>query len=239
MGGESVDHARMNTTLENRLHAMATTVRSALRGSADTLVSNETFQRRTIVVGDAEVDRAQSEIHSEVRQLLESGALSSEEIRIALAALTIALHLERIGDAAVNVATLGSDAARVPIPPDTMVIDRLHQMGLAAGAMLERAMDALSARDSGAVAGLSDTDDVVDDLDREIFRAVVGLGGDRRWREWGLRMEQISRQFAQAADHAVDIARQVAYLDAEAGRAPAEAETSTGTSAAGPGRASR
>lgn len=226
--------------INDTLHSMARAVRDALRGSADALISNETLLRRNILLGDDQIDAAQCTIHRAAIGLLGGGRLLREETRAVLAALTVSLHLERIGDAAATVATLGGDASRLPTPLDTAVVQHLHDMGVAAASMVEQAVEGFAAGDAGAGDRLEAADDVVDQTDRLVFRLVVDLGSDRRYREWGLRMEQISRQFERAADHAVDIARQVGYLTGDGEVAPcAPVESSVTTAAGGAGRASR
>jgi phosphate transport system protein len=57
-------------------------------------------------------------------------------------------------------------------------------------------------------------DDPVDRINRGMYREVarLALDADPRALEWGIHMNSVSRQLERAADQAVDIGEQVAFL---------------------------
>jgi len=73
-------------------------------------------------------------------------------------------------------------------------------------------VQATIARELAASAAQRITDDEIDDLNREVFRIAVALGGDVDAREWAMRMTQVARAIERIGDNAVDIGEQVAFV---------------------------
>lgn len=131
----------------------------------------------------------------------------STDLRLLVALIQVALHLERIGDMAVNVAQV-TRAATAPLPSNDETIRHLQDMGELAVTMTRLAVKAFTGRDRTLCEQLPDRDERVDRLHRStIDHAVVAVDDPKRG-ETTLRMLQVSRYLERAADHAVDIAEQ-------------------------------
>ena len=55
-------------------------------------------------------------------------------------------------------------------------------------------------------------DDVVDNLNKEIFRIALEIGDDHDRREWAMTMILVARAIERIGDNAVDIGEQVAFI---------------------------
>ena len=126
------------------------------------------------------------------------------------ALLHINLHLERVGDQAVNIAKIARLAEGLPQIPE--VLQDLEQMGKIALRMIGAAMDALARRDVDLAGKLPELDEPIDQLNREMLPKVLEASHDKRLLEWGVRMYVVSRQIERIGDNAVDVGEQVAFL---------------------------
>jgi phosphate transport system protein len=122
----------------------------------------------------------------------------------------VALHLERIGDVAVDVGEATQSVASLPTMPE--VLHRLQDMGRAAASMTELAVDAFRRRDREMCERLTELDNRIAELDREMASHVLAYFEDPERLEWALRMLPVPRTLTRAADHAVDIAEQAWFL---------------------------
>ena len=93
-----------------------------------------------MIAGDGEIDRRYLDIERQVVDLLGRHAPVASDLRLLTAILRINLHLERIGDMAVNVAWLGQVVADAP--RSRRWTGHLEQMSEHAVWMVELAMPA-------------------------------------------------------------------------------------------------
>lgn len=147
------------------------------------------------------------------RRTLELLALQTPvavDLRLISAILHTNVHLERVGDMAVNIAKLVKVVHGLPV--NQTILAHLAEMGDIARQMLRAAMDALARRDIALASQLPEMDDPVDRLNRGMYREVASCAWDPHMLDWAIRMMVVSRQLERIGDHAVDIAEQVAFL---------------------------
>jgi phosphate transport system protein len=196
--------------LERDLQAQAAVVRCALARAARGLVTGDTALCGAVVAGDDEVDRRYLDIEGRVIDLLGHHAPVASDLRLLTAILHINLHLERIGDMAVNVARLGQVVADAP--RGGRWTRHLEQMSENAVWMVELAMQAFGVRDARGSRRLPSLDVRVDELNRSLLAAVLAPGQPLDQLAWVVYLHDAGRQLERAADHAVDIAEQVWFL---------------------------
>jgi phosphate transport system protein len=196
--------------LEADVQAQGALVRAALAQATRGLVTGDAALCGAVVAGDDEVDRRYLDIERRVVELLGRHAPVASDLRLLTAILHINLHLERIGDMAVNVAWLGQAAAGAP--RGGKWIRHLEQMGDTAVWMVELAMQAFGARNAQASQRIPTLDDRVDELNRSLLAAVLAPGQPLDQLAWVVHLHDAGRQLERAADHAVDIAEQVWFL---------------------------
>jgi phosphate transport system protein len=120
------------------------------------------------------------------------------------------LHLERIGDIAVNIVKIAR--ATRQLPANQGILTHLREMADVVRPMIRTALDAFVKRDLALAQRLPEMDDPVDRLNRSIYREVAACSDDQDILEWAVRMMIVSRQLERVGDHAVDIGEQVAFL---------------------------
>jgi phosphate transport system protein len=187
--------AQAKLLLEQALHALA-------RG--DLALCEE------VIRGDDEVDQLYLDVERRILHLFALQTPVASDLRLLTALLHINLHLERVGDQAVNLAKITKLTAG--LPPNPKVQQRLGEMGALALGMVGAAMGALARRDLELAHSLPKMDDPLDRLNRGMLRQVLAAFDDKRMLEWGIRMYVVSRQLERIGDNAVDIAEQVAFL---------------------------
>ena len=196
--------------LEADVQAQGALVRVALARATRGLVTGNAALCGAVVAGDDEVDRRYLDIERQVLDLLGRHAPVASDLRLLTAILHINLHLERIGDMAVNVAQLGQAVAGAP--RSQRWTSHLEQMSEHAVWMLELAMQALATRDAQASQQLPTLDERVDELNRSLLAAVLAPSQPLDQLAWVVHLHDAGRQLERAADHAVDIAEQVWFL---------------------------
>jgi phosphate transport system protein len=196
--------------LEADVQAQGTLVRVALARATRGLVTGNAGLCGAVVAGDDEVDRRYLDIERQVVDLLSRHAPVASDLRLLTAILYVNLHLERIGDMAVNVARLGQVVAGAP--RSRKWTRHLEQMSDSSVWMVELAMQAFAARDAPASQRLPTLDARVDELNRSLLAALLAPSQPLDQLAWVVHLHDAGRQLERAADHAVDIAEQVWFL---------------------------
>ena len=182
----------------------------ALADAMESLLRRDPDLADQVIAGDDEIDKHYLGVERTILQLLARQTPVASDLRLVSAILHINLHLERVGDMAVNIAKIAK--VTMEWPTNETVLQHLQEMADVAGTMLRTAMAAFVRRDLKLCRVLPKMDDPVDRLNRGMYREVAALAADPRMLEWGIHMNVVSRQLERVADHAVDIGEQVAFL---------------------------
>src|ERR671910_497084 len=197
-------------TLEGEVQQTGAQARLLLEQALGALPGGDLERCETVIKGDDEVDALYLEVERRILHLFALQTPVASDLRLLTALLHINLHLERIGDQAVNLAKIAKLVDGLPQIPE--VLRDLEEMGKIALGMVGTAMDALARRDVDLAQTLPALDDPIDQLNRRMMPKVLEASGDRRMLEWGIRMYVVSRQIERIGDNAVDIGEQVAFL---------------------------
>jgi phosphate transport system protein len=196
--------------LELDVLAVGELAEQALGRSMDILASWDEAKAEEVVQGDDEIDERYLSIEQRWLELLALQTPVATDLRLLTVILHINMHLERIGDMAVNIAKIARATAR--LPSNQTILAHLREMTDVVRPMIRTALDAFVRRDLKLATSLPEMDDPVDLLNRNMYREVANCAGNPQMLEWAVRMMIVSRQLERAGDHAVDIAEQVAFL---------------------------
>jgi phosphate transport system protein len=163
-----------------------------------------------VVDGDDAIDANYLELERRALDTLALQTPVASDLRRLSAMIHVNLHLERIGDQAVNVAKLflvtkdepGSEGMR----------QQIAEMGGIVVDMVRTALDAFARRDLDLCLRLPTMDDPVDRLNRATHLEALKLADDRRSLDWGMHMNMAARALERVGDNAVDIAEQAGFL---------------------------
>ena len=196
--------------LEGEVQQTAAQAQLLLEKALQALISGDLEICDEVVRGDDEVDKLYLDIERRILHLFALQTPVASDLRLLTALLHINLHLERIGDQAVNLAKITT--AAVGLPQNPPVLHDLEEMGAVALRMIKASMEALAHRDLELARELPQMDDPIDELNRGMLEKVLEASADKRMLEWGIRMYVVSRQLERIGDNAVDIGEQVAFL---------------------------
>lgn len=182
----------------------------AVGEAVDALHGGDTDLADAVVAGDDRIDRLYVSVEQRTLEVLALQTPVATDLRLISAILHVNLHLERVGDMAVNIAKITRATSGLP-RSDTILL-HLQEMCDVVRPMLRRALDAFSRRDLELARTLPAMDEPVDRLNRNMYREVAACAGDHDLLEWAAHMMVVSRQLERVGDHAVDTAEQVAFL---------------------------
>ncbi|HEX4363850.1 MAG TPA: PhoU domain-containing protein [Solirubrobacteraceae bacterium] len=178
----------------------------------DAVATTDLALAEFVIADDDRVDGRYLEVHQGVLSLLALQAPVAGDLRIVAAVLHLINAVERIGDQCVNIAKLIPLPASTP-PHDNEIVERIMQMGAAAGELLAQARTAFAERDVEVAHALSVRNREVDRLNLEVFRLAVVAGEDPGLREWAMLTTLIARALERIASNACDIAEQAIFIE--------------------------
>lgn len=196
--------------MELQLLTMGELAANAVRSAVDAVVEHDDDKATAVIEGDDEIDRLYLDVDSGTLALLALQAPVAADLRLVSVILHCGLHIERIGDQAVNIAKIYLVTRE--LPSGGTVVRNIGEMGDIVVPMTRSAMDALRRRDLDLCLKLPLMDDPVDRLNRNMHLEVMKLADDHRALDWGMHMNLVSRALERVGDNAVDIGEQVGFL---------------------------
>ena len=144
------------------------------------------------------------------------------DLRTLVTILRVIHEIERVGDLMVKIAKSTRRLYPHQLAPKVRgLLDRMREQ---AGSQLQIAVDAFAQRDLSKAEALPDMDDVMDDLQRDLFQAIFstptagsgssadGEPGSEGRLQTAVNIALVGRHFERMADHAVNIADRVAFM---------------------------
>jgi len=164
-----------------------------------------------VIADDDRIDGRYLEVHQGILSLLARQAPVATDLRLVAALLHLIRHVERMGDQCVNICKLLPLEGHEP-PRNDEMLGKILAMGRQVIAQMKHARLAFSHRDMELAEDLVRQDDVVDKLNREVFRTAIEIGDDVEMREWGMHMVLVARALERMGDMTVDIGEHTAFV---------------------------
>jgi phosphate transport system protein len=183
---------------------------TAVQRSVESVVQRDEEKALKVIADDDPIDELYLRIDSGILELLALQSPVAADLRLVSAILHSCLHLERIGDQAVNIAKLF--LATKDQPGSASMSQQIDEMGTLVVQMLRAVMEAFAKRDLELCLRLPKMDDPVDRLNRATHLEALKLADDPRALDWGLHMNLVARALERVGDNAVDIAEQAGFL---------------------------
>ncbi len=196
--------------LEAGFQEAGVVVSRAIRGAVDALRTQDVELCDEVIAFDDEIDERYRGIEGQVQLVLARQTPVATDLRLVLALLHSAIHVERMGDQCVTIAKLTKLSSHLETKRDVM--ESLVDMGERCVEMVHVALDAFAARDIGNARRIHELDELVDRANRQVFDEVLGYIDDAQALEWGMRQITVARCFERIGDNAVDIGEQTAFL---------------------------
>ena len=196
--------------IELDLLTMGEFASTAVQRAVEALVDRDQAKAHRVIDADDQIDDLYLRIDNDSLQLLALQSPVAADLRLVSVLIHSCLHLERIGDQAVNVAKLF--LAVKDEPGSESMRQQIAEMGSIVVGMVRTAMEALGRRDLDLCLKLPTMDDPVDRLNRSTHLEALKLADDPRSLDWGLHMNMAARALERVGDNAVDIGEQVGFL---------------------------
>lgn len=164
-----------------------------------------------LVAADGEMDQLTYDIEEEAYVLLARQNPMARDLRAIVAVLRVIHEVERCGDLMVNVAK--ATRRLYPHGLDPKVRGLIERMGAQAAEQLRLAITAFEDGDLAQASAIDDMDDVMDDLQKSLFRAIFTGGAiDEAALQRAVQVALIGRYYERIADHAVNVSARVRFM---------------------------
>jgi phosphate transport system protein len=210
----AISRAEYREELERLEHAALEgldMVAAQLDRASEAVEHNDTELAELIIANDDVIDGRYLEVHQAILTLLATQAPVATDLRLIAALLHLMKAIERMGDQSVNIAKVIPLTGHEP-PADERIVKDVVMMGKQVRSLIFQAKRAFAGRDVEMARDLVRQDDVVDNLNKEIFRIALEIGDDHDRREWAMTMILVARAIERIGDNAVDIGEQVAFI---------------------------
>ena len=140
----------------------------AIQAGTDAFLEADLVRTEKVIADDVVLDDLMHSIESRTYLLLARQQPMAVDLRMLVTVLRVIHELERAGDLMVNVAK--ATRRLYPYELDPKIRGLIHRMRQQASAQLRLAVEAFAERDPARAAALADMDDVMDDLQKDLFR---------------------------------------------------------------------
>lgn len=206
-------HARLDSMVDNLVQMTLMVETSMGRATTALLEADADLATRVIDDEDA-VPALRDQMDREALELTARQQPVAGDLRTVVAAMRMTADLERMGVLAEHVAQVAlNHAPRPAVPEDLRAL--LEGMGRAAERITAATREAIANRDGQVVSDLEHADDEVDRLLESLYQRML----HEPWPygpQTAVDLTLLGRYYERYADHAVSVARRVAYLEGRA-----------------------
>ena len=190
--------------------AMSQFTSESLRRATRALLDADLSLAEQVIASDVTLDQMRASAENVALELLALESPVASDLRVVVSAMWIVSDLQRMGQLAIHVAK----AARRRHPAHVIPMDVrpiIERMGRVGVHLADEAGLVLRERDIDLARRLEVEDDLMDDLQRELFSAMLAP----TWKHGvppAVDIALLSRFYERFADHAVAVARRVVFL---------------------------
>jgi phosphate transport system protein len=183
---------------------------NALRDATKALLDADLSIAEQVIASDVKLDEMRSNAENVAVELLALEAPVASDLRTVVSAIWIVADLQRMGALAIHVAKAARRRHPAHVIPAEIrpIVERMGRVGVH---LADQAGVVLRERDIDLARQLEVEDDLMDDLQRELFAAML----DPAWRHGvgpAVDIALLARFYERFADHAVAVARRVVFL---------------------------
>lgn len=208
-----VSRARLDSELRivrDSIIQLASLVDDAIAHAYEALLTRDLELARRVVAEDGRINAKRYDVEQECLKVLATQYPQATDLRLTLAAMHIAIELERIGDHAAGIAGL---VLRMEMDPDFEILARLPRMVKRARDMVSAAVNAFLDQDVEVAAKQIKRDDKLDRQYVKLFRETLETmrkedGFIRR----GTFLLWVGHNLERIGDRATNIAERVIFV---------------------------
>jgi phosphate transport system protein len=207
MGEQRQEFERELEAIEAKVIELFAMVAEDLPGATDALLSGNSDVIKALTEREQAIDALYPEIEGMANREILLQAPVASDLRFLLSVLRIVPELERSHDLVVQIATRANHILSDDLSPRCRGL--VERMGNLASGMWRQAVDSWYQRDRSVAATLAERDNEMDELYASL---TAELASGRMTLPVTMEMTLVARFYERLGDHAVNIARRVAYL---------------------------
>jgi phosphate transport system protein len=213
--------------LRDHVLRLGSMVDTAIGRSIQSLKERDQKLAQRVIAEDDDINQLRFKIEEECLGLIARQQPAAHDLRFIVAAITIALELERMGDHADGIATI---ALRVGDEPPLKPLIDLPRMAQISREMLRASLDAFVSEDAREALSITERDEEVDQLYTQIFRELVTfVVEDPRTVTRAMYLLFCAHNVERIADRVTNICERVVFVaTGEMEEIPSEAGTEAG-----------
>jgi phosphate transport system protein len=195
--------------LKQKLLSMGGLAEQAVERAVRAFVTRDASICQLVLRDESKINAAEREVDELSIDLLAMQQPMAVDLRFIIACIKINADLERVGDQAVNIAERVMDMTAYPKASLNIDIPRMAALTIN---MVRDALNAFLTADADLAHSVLERDDLVDDMNREIFEAAdFAMTHNVETHRDALDTMIIARNLERVADHATNIAEDVIF----------------------------
>lgn len=195
--------------LKNDILKMGSQVENSVNKAVRSLVTADKELANEVIKNDKVIDNFNISLEEEATKLIATQCPVARDLRFIHSILYIAIHLERAGDLATNVAKMSKKISDVQVNDLT---ENIEEMGAQASKIIHLSMEAFATGNIKLAHKLPELDEPIDESFKSFFKSLVRFSGDEKLIDAASNIILVSRYLERIGDHAVDIGQRVSYL---------------------------
>ncbi len=196
--------------LKEKLLKMASLAEESIAKSIKSLVKRDSTFAQEVIEEDTKIDLLEVEINNLSLKLLALKQPMACDLRFITSAMKISAHLERIGDQAVNIAERSLELITQPLLKPLIDIPRMAEL---TQEMVKNSIGFLINNDVSSAEELWKTENVIDDLNSQIFRELLTyMIEDPKTIKRAIALILVGRHLERISDLSTDIVEEVVYI---------------------------
>ena len=166
-----------------------------------------------VIAGDDDINELNLRIEGQCLALQAQQQPVARDLRLLHTCLLMSIHLERVGDLAVNIAKIAKRMERTEAAEP--FLELLQKISSQALEVLRQGIKAFADRDIALAATLESIDEPIDEMYKEILTRLLHPKGEEEAAastEWATHIALASRYIERIADQVVDMGERIEFL---------------------------
>jgi phosphate transport system protein len=197
------------TKLSDDILRLTSMVDSALDRAMSALNSRDLSLAQEVIIGDVEINVLRYEVEEECLRILATQQPAATDLRRVIAAIHLAVELERIGDHASGIARV---VARLETEDEIDTLHKLPKMAKRAHDMLSQVIDAYVNDDPSLARSVMSLDDKIDKQYNKLFKETVKEMQDDDYIRRATYLLWVGHNLERIGDRATNIAERVIFM---------------------------
>ena len=206
--GRTVLDQELNQLKDNIIRLSSAAIES-INKAMDALQTRNVVAANQVVTNDEAINELRYEIEEKALLILATQAPTASDLRAVVAAIHLAVELERIGDHASGIARL---VERMENEDEIDTLYKLPKMAKRASEMLQQGIDAYIQRDPQLALNMIKRDDKLDKQYNKLFREAIKEMKDDDYIRRATYLLWVGHNLERIGDRATNIAERVIFM---------------------------